>query len=102
MNIKLNELRQVTEMIFEHLSARGVAEVSINQNMYWKISCDERYNVNVTPAEINVGSLEDDKSDLDRILRGDQDVLAMHLQPLAALLDALGMVLGDTLAPRGG
>lgn len=102
MNVSISELRRVSEMIFDHLDRRGVEAVTIDENLYWTINSDERYNMNASPAELNVGSLQDDQGDLMRVLQGDQDVLAAHLQPLSSMLDVLGFVLAERLAPKGG
>lgn len=102
MKINISELQKISEIIFDHLVKREVKDVTIDENFYWKISADERYNMHVSPIELNVGSLNDDLSDLMRVLHGDQSVLAGHLQPLASVLEVLGFVLAERLAPKGG
>lgn len=102
MKISVSKIRDVADLAFLHLEERGIAEVDVPNILYWVISGEERFSVGDAPVEVSIGSLSDDYSDLARVLSGEQEILAMHMEQLGVLLSALGTILGSELAARGG
>lgn len=102
MDIELANLRKSATAVFDHLERLGVQTVNVDGPMYWNIQPTDRYSMTHSPVDLDVGSLYDDYSDLVRVASGEQQALAAHLKPLAAILEAMGALLSTTLAGRGG
>jgi hypothetical protein len=90
MEINLDELRKVTDRLYDHLAENGISTVSLGHDYYWSVSMESRYNPYVQPTELTLGQLTDDVHELRRILSGDQEPLAYALVWLAAVLRAIG------------
>lgn len=90
MEISLDELRRVTDRLYEHLAERGISNVSLGRDYYWSIPSGSRYNPYAQPTDLTLGQLTDDVAELRRILNGDTEPLAYALVWLAAVLRAIG------------
>lgn len=103
MEIELRQVRDVVNKLLDHIIAtRGVSKVELGQNFYWNVSEDALYKMEHKPAELDVGSLEDDWEFVSGLLKKDSVPIAYQLTEVAPLLRRIGEVLGKQLAEKGG
>jgi hypothetical protein len=90
MKVRLAELRQVAEMLFDHLEAEGNDEFDINDDYYWKIPPEQLYDPTKDPTELALEQLTDNWGWLNRGRSGEAAPTAYHLVWLAAFLRWVG------------
>jgi len=90
MQITLSEFRDAVAVLLNHLEESGVESVQVNEDAYWFISRDELHDVYKTPADMTVGSLEDDWDELRAILAKRKEPVGYALVWAANILRALG------------
>ena len=90
MKVRVAELRQITEMLFEHLESEGKHEFDIDDDYYWTIGPDQLYNPMTDPKELGLEQLTDNWEWLSRVRNREQEPLAYHLVWLAAILRWIG------------
>lgn len=90
MEIKLSELRQLSEKLFAHLEENGFSTIEITSDFYWNIPEETRYDRYEEPKEFTMGQLSDDWNELQKILRGDRESLGYALVWYSAILKAIG------------
>lgn len=90
MQIDIKDLRAISETLFSHLEEQGIESVELPTDYYWNIPREEKYDPYNTPANLNVGQLTDDWSELQKVLEGETEPLGYHLVWLAAILRAIG------------
>ncbi len=52
MKIKINELETITKKLFQHLRNQKILEFDIEEDFYWNIDKNERYNPYKKPVAI--------------------------------------------------
>ena len=103
MRIELAELKQVVDILFDHImKTRGVTSCELDADYYWTVLCPEVYDMTEHPKQLGVGSLYEDWEFLSAILEPDNQPLASELTKLAPLLHYLGGRLREDLAQYGG
>jgi hypothetical protein len=75
MKIKTDELRQSFEVFMRHLDDTGKTEISIEEDYYWNVPQDRRYNPLQEPKEFTMGQLTDDWKEVRQISSGERDVI---------------------------
>lgn len=90
MEIRIEDLKSVTDKLISHLQELGVETVDISADYYWYIEEDEVYSPGRKPTQIHLGQLSDDWSELQRLLLGGRDPLAVDLVTLSTILRAIG------------
>lgn len=91
MRLELAKLREALELIFKHLEELGYKSIEIPHDYYWDIMAPERYDPYNEPVqELALGQLADDWSELEKILRKENDPISYDLVRLSALLRAVG------------
>jgi hypothetical protein len=101
--IDLVELRAVINRLLDHvIETRGRRTVALERPYYWEVPVSERYNVEVEPAELDVGNLADDWQFVSSLLQASTQPVGYQLTELAPLLDYIGQALADELGPKGG
>lgn len=90
MEVSTEELRQIANMLFEHLERNGHSTIKIPHDNYWEVLDAARYNPNAQPCELGVGSLDDDIERLREILQGKTEPLAFGFVWLSPILQAIG------------
>jgi hypothetical protein len=88
--IPVATLRSVFERLLQKLQAAGLEEVPVgDSDMYWYVPAPECYDMRSAP-ELNVGSLQDDISSLERLVENTERMPAyVDFDRLASLLRAL-------------
>ncbi len=101
--IDLVKLKAILDRLLEHvIETRGVRTVALDKCYYWEVPAAARYELEAEPGALDVGNLADDWELLSALLRDGEQPVAFQLTELAPLLDYVGRVLADELAPRGG
>jgi hypothetical protein len=90
MKIRLAELRQVAEMLFDHLEAQGNDEFDIADDYYWTIRREQLYDPLKDPTELGLDQLTDNWEWLNSVRSGEAAPTAYHLVWLAAFLRWVG------------
>jgi hypothetical protein len=84
--IDIAELRQITDLIFEHmLNTLEIKSVELMEDMYWTISSNDLYDVEKDPKDFGIGQLYDDVDFLRHILDDESQAvpaMMMHLAPI--------------------
>ena len=90
MQIKLRDLRAISEKLFLHFEAIGIKSFEIPAEYYWNIVKDEAYDPYRKPTQLTLGQLSDDWAELEKVLQSDEEILGFHLVWLAAVCRAIG------------
>lgn len=90
-NINISELRLVIERILNHIERDlGKAEVVLDEDDYWDVADEERYNFSKTPKNFEHGQLRDDWEFLLPIIKNEDRAFALMLMHVAPLLRRIG------------
>jgi hypothetical protein len=90
MRITIDELRRSAELLLAHLEESGCTEVEIDQDFYWSIDPEHRYQVYSAPTNFSVGQLTADWKELSDLLTGRNEPIGYGLVWLSAILRAVG------------
>lgn len=90
MKMNLDTLEKVSSILFDELRSRGLQEIEVEDVFYRVVPWLERHSMGGERVELEVGSLFDDYSDIQRVALGQQEPLAYHLSALASLLYEIG------------
>jgi len=88
MNISSKDLQKIYKDIIQKLILSGQEEIFLNTDYYWVIPDNEREYTQKEPVINNIGSLEDDWLELQKILKRDFTT-ALDLERFAHLLLAI-------------
>lgn len=96
-SIKLEELRQVINTIFDHIKEDlNLEDCPLTENYYWDISEDSLYAAGKDMGSPSVGSLQDDWEFLSPLLSQDRNqAIPLMLIHVAPLLRYLGQKIGQ-------
>lgn len=97
MQITVVRLRALAEKLLTHLEETGHLVVEINEDYYWDVPADRRYNPYEKPDELSLGQLCEQWSDLERILDDEKRVLNFDLVWFAAILRRVGETAGEVV-----
>ena len=90
MNVKVSELRAVSDLLFTYLEESGRMEFDVREDYYWEISKEEVYDPYKEPKDLTMGQLSDDWSRLEAILKGESPPIGYALVWLSAILRIVG------------
>lgn len=90
MKVSINELREISNRLLDHVESLGVKDVDISADYYWTIPADQLYDPSLEPAAPSLGQLTDDWNELQLIRQGDRPPVAIALEWLAAIMRAVG------------
>jgi hypothetical protein len=88
MQIDLRQLRQVTNLLFDHLEQQGHTHLELTQDYYWVIPDEQLYDPLHGPnaATFGLGQLTDDWKWCQDLLRPEREPIGGGLLWVAALL----------------
>jgi hypothetical protein len=87
VEINISELRLVVNRILDHIEHDlGHKSVKLDQDNYWDVSDEERYDFTKTPKNFEHGQLYDDWEFLSSILKDKDQAVTLMLIHLAPLL----------------
>ena len=95
MSINLNELRAVSNLLFDHLLERGIVEVELSEDYYWSIPDTSLYCVYREPKDLTIGQLSADLESLAKIRSGEQAPIGYAFVWLSSVLRFLGTKTGS-------
>jgi len=90
MRITTENLRQATLLLLEHLESTGQKEFIIEEDFYWNIPKDARYDPYKEPQELTLGQLSDDWAEIKSIVDGSREPVGYSLVWLSTLLRRIG------------
>jgi hypothetical protein len=90
MTVTTEFLRRSLDRILGYLEENGVTELSLDEDYYWHIPKEQRYNPGDEPNHLTLGQLSDDLDLLQKIDQGALPPLRLNLGQLAAVLLLLG------------
>ncbi len=86
--VKLSELRNLTNAIFDELENLGQSQIYLRHDYYWSFVGQKRYEIEPTPKP-SLGQLYDDLEFL-RTANTETRLTASHLCNLAGLFNYIG------------
>lgn len=90
MKIDISTLKKASEKFFDHLEDRNIESVDLNDDFYWSIDSDEKYNPYKKPEDITLGQLYDDWEEIQKIASGTSDPNIYSIVWYASLLKYIG------------
>lgn len=85
MQIDIKTLEKATLDIFNHLRDLEITSFELENDYYWHIVSEERYNPYDKPKDFTLGQLSDDWDEIEKIATGKQEPIGFALVWLAAL-----------------
>lgn len=96
LEINIAELRLAINRILEHIEHDlGHATVSLQEDDYWDVANQERYDFTKSPENFEHGQLHDDWEFLSSILNDKNQAVALMLIHVAPLLRCVGEQVGQ-------
>ena len=96
VEIKLSELRLVINRILDHIEHDlGHSSLQLEQDDYWDVANEERYDFTKSPQNFEHGQLHDDWEFLSSILGDKDQAVAFMLVHAAPLLKSIGEQVGQ-------
>ena len=85
------ELASALEMAVAWLMTDPTAKVEIEQDYYWNLPRDVRFNIDVppTPSELTIGQLSSDCEAIKSLLTGEHEFMAVDLEAIASISSAI-------------
>ena len=91
MRIELASLVKVLDVLIEDIRATtGKDSIEIEEDLYWEVGADDRFDLTRTPEQLSVGQLTHDWERLATILDGSRPPIGYALTWLASVLGAVG------------
>jgi len=90
MKVKVQELKQVCELILTYLEQYGCSEIELEQDWYWTVISREDLYANDGHPKLGVGSLSDDLEGLEKILDGTYPLTTIDFHGLGNIFIAIG------------
>jgi hypothetical protein len=90
MNIDIKTLEEASKIIFAHLKEAQVNSVELDQDFYWDVSPEQRYNPYQNPDNLSLGQLSSDWEHIQKIVLETEEPIGYSLVWLASLLKFLG------------
>ena len=90
MKVKIADLQNATNKIFDYLQEQDVDEIEISEDYYWVIDENELYDPYKEPKTFTLGQLSSDIEDIQKMASGSLPVVGFSLVPLSALFKYIG------------
>ncbi|MGE0610476.1 MAG: hypothetical protein AB7O62_25530 [Pirellulales bacterium] len=90
MDVKINELRMLTNMLLDNLEKSGHSTIALPHDYYWSVPKQLEYDPYKEPTSLTLGQLSDDLIELESVARGEKEPVAYALVWLASILRAIG------------
>lgn len=90
MKLKVSELRQATNLLFDHLERAGHTEIELDSDHYWSIPNEKLYSVYEDPSDFTVGQLSEDLENVRAIVAGSRPPIAYAFVWVSTLLRFIG------------
>ncbi len=90
MKVRVSELRQAANLLFDHLERSGHTEIDVDSDYYWSIPNQKLYSVYEEPSGFTVGQLSEDLENVRAVVVGSKPPIAYALVWVSALLRFIG------------
>lgn len=90
MKLRIAELRQAANALFDHIERSGIDEIEVDQDYYWSIPDEKLHAIYEEPTGFTAGQLSDDLQELRRMNSGERPPMAYALVWLSSLLRFAG------------
>lgn len=90
MEVSTKDLRRVTQALLQHLEETGQTTFEIDDDYYWEIPAEKRYQPYEKPTELQLGQLSDDWTEVTRMVGGERKMIAYGLVWLSAVIRRVG------------
>lgn len=101
--IRLDDIEVAFKRTMELLRALYGDKLSVGDDRYWVVPAHSRYDAEVQPQELTIGSLDDDIESIARVAQGDLDPYPLIMTNIASVLVQLGELRWqDIKRPQGG
>ena len=90
MRVKLETLEKVAHLIFEHMRDLEVEEVEIDNDYYWNIPFEQKYDRYEPPTDLDLGQLSEDWRDIINVAENRIDIVNSGL-PSAMTSEAVAV-----------
>lgn len=87
--IRIDELRQASNLLFDELEKKYGEHIDVDNDYYWQIPKEKRYNPNETPLVDGLGQTSWDIEDLQKLVKDKDVILFYHLEKLGEVLRAI-------------
>ncbi len=86
--ITTDDLEQLFRLLIARLKSLDINELHLDDNWYWKVDENEKFNLETIPQNINVGSYFDDIERINKILK-DENLLLTDLSTISNILSLI-------------
>jgi len=101
--ISIADVRKVVNRLLDHITdTRKIEKITIDDDLYWEIPSDNRYDMSSDIEELYVGNLVDDWGFVSGLLDENVTPVTYQLTEVAPILRFIGEKLGEELAGKGG
>ena len=90
MKIDITILENAAKDIFESIKEKGIERIEIEEDFYWNIDSNERYDPYNDPKELDLGQLSNDWLEISKISSKEKEPIPYALVWLAALYKIIG------------
>lgn len=90
MKIEIDVLEEATKAVFKHLKEQKITDLKFDEDFYWNITQEDRYNPYDEPKELTLGQLSDDWLEIKKIASGENETIGFALVWLASLYKIIG------------
>lgn len=90
MKITTTELRHALDLLLSEFEVNGASEWVIEQDFYWDVPSDVRYDSYDPPRQLGMGQVTDDIKEIKRIASGTKDPVPLGLVWVASILRLAG------------
>ncbi len=94
MRVKMQELKQMCEMVLMHLEQNGCGEIELEKDAYWTVISREDIYVKDGNPPLGVGSLREDREGLEKVLDGTNPITTNDFDRLGNIIIAIGEKIG--------
>ena len=96
VEVKIADLRLVICQILDHIERDlGYATVKLDQDNYWDVADEERYDFTKNPKSFEHGQLRDDWEFLSSLIKDKDQAVSLMLIHAAPLLRRIGEQVGQ-------
>lgn len=90
ISVSVETMRRAATVLINHLEEKVGEEVILDQDMFWEIPSDQRFNIYEKPHEFTIGQIEDSFSSIEKLANNPESASSYGLVWLADVLRAVG------------
>lgn len=99
MEIEIKKIKEISDILFQHLLSLKINKIEITEDLYWNwLDYDKKYNIdlepNLTSDEISIGDLTEDLETLYSAIENEDERCSFLLTYLSEILTYIGWKIG--------